>query len=217
VTLGGTDATAGFELERLTTSPPVGAALVSVAVPDEEAPPVTLAGERPIAARLAGGGTGVTVSVAVRVAPPPVPVIVTDVDADTAVVEIANVAVVAPAATVTLAGRDATAPLEVERLTTRPLLPAAPERVTVPVALVPPTTLVGLSAIDDSAGAEDAVCAVKRRMVENGPAVPAEFSARTRQNNRCAGKPVTVACDTLTFCVKVSGVVNLSELSIWMM
>ena len=45
VTLVGTD-TAGFELARLTVVPPDGAAAVSVTVPAEEFPPVTLGGVR---------------------------------------------------------------------------------------------------------------------------------------------------------------------------
>src|SRR5256714_1028533 len=51
-----------------------------------------------------GGDDGVTVKVAVLVAPPNAPLIVTGVDALTAVVEIVNVALVAPAGTITLAG-----------------------------------------------------------------------------------------------------------------
>jgi len=45
----------------------------------------------------------------------------------------------------------------------------------------------------------DAAWAVNRREAEKGPATPAELKARTRQKSRCAGKPVIVACDTLTF------------------
>src|SRR5437867_3272143 len=83
VTVAGTVATAAFELARLTRSPPLGAALVRVAVPVAKPPPVTVDGLRVIALRLAGGGTGLTVRVAVRVRPPPVPVIVTAVDVAT--------------------------------------------------------------------------------------------------------------------------------------
>src|SRR5437870_4016674 len=80
VTLAGSEATAAFELERLTRSPPLGAALVKVTVPVAEPPPVTVEGLKLIALRLAGGGTGLTVSVVVRVTPPPMPVIVTGVE-----------------------------------------------------------------------------------------------------------------------------------------
>jgi hypothetical protein len=56
--------------DSATTAPPVGAALVSVTVPVEEAPPVTLVGLIVTADRFDGAGTGFTVNVAVRVAPP---------------------------------------------------------------------------------------------------------------------------------------------------
>jgi len=56
--------------------------------------------------------------------------------------------------------------------------------------------------------------AVNRRELENGPATPAELNARTRQKSRCAGKPVIVACDTLTIWLNVSGAVKFCELSI---
>jgi hypothetical protein len=79
-------------------------------------------------------------------------VIVTGVELVTAVVFTVNVALVAPAATVTLAGTvAAAAPLE--RLTTAPLLGADPLRVTVPVEEEPPVTLLGLSVIEERVGA----------------------------------------------------------------
>jgi hypothetical protein len=63
----------------------------------------------------------------------------------TAVVVTENVAVVAPWATVTLAGTDAFA-LLLESVTTAPPAGAAASSVTVAVALpIPPTTLVGLT------------------------------------------------------------------------
>ena len=68
MTLAGTTATAAL-LDSVTTAPPDGAALVSVTVPVEELPPVTLAGLSARVFRLAGGGTGVTVSAAVRLTP----------------------------------------------------------------------------------------------------------------------------------------------------
>ena len=64
VTLAGTVAAAPL-LESATTAPPEGAALVSVTVPVEDVPPVTLVGLSVKVLRLAGGGTGVTVSAAV--------------------------------------------------------------------------------------------------------------------------------------------------------
>ena len=71
----------------------------------------------------------------------------------------------------------------------------------VPCAVVPPATEVGLTLTADRlAGVVvvDAASAVKRREAEKGPATPAELKARTRQKSRCAGRPVSVACDTLT-------------------
>ena len=60
-----------------------------------------------------------------------------------------NVALLAPAATVTLAGTVTTDVL-LERFTTAPPPGAGPLRVTVPVEEVPPVTLVGLSMTVDT-------------------------------------------------------------------
>ena len=72
VTLAGTPASAVLLLASATTAPPEGAALVSVTLPCEVPPPVTLLGFSARVFRLAGGGgadTGVTVSVPVRLVP----------------------------------------------------------------------------------------------------------------------------------------------------
>src|SRR5262245_25578291 len=75
VTLAGTVAALVLLLERATTAPPLGAALVSVTVPCDPAvaePPVTLVGFSASEDKLAGGGgggAGRTLSVAVRVVP----------------------------------------------------------------------------------------------------------------------------------------------------
>ncbi len=61
VTLAGTVATPVLLLDRLTTAPPPGAAALSVTVPVEELPPVTLDGLRLSEDRVGRGG-GVTVS-----------------------------------------------------------------------------------------------------------------------------------------------------------
>jgi hypothetical protein len=78
-------------------------------------------------------------------------VIVTGVDVVTALVLTLNVALLAPAATVTLAGTVAEA-LLLERFTTALPLGAGPLRVTVPVEEEPPVTLLGLSTIEDRVG-----------------------------------------------------------------
>src|SRR5688572_28829886 len=67
-TLAGTVASA-LLLESVTTSPPLGAGLVSVTVPCELFPPVTVVGLSESEDKLAGGGGAVTVSVAARVTP----------------------------------------------------------------------------------------------------------------------------------------------------
>ena len=71
----------------------------------------------------------------------------------TADVVIVKVAVVAPAATVTLAGTLAAVVLLLVRMTAAPLDGAGPVKVTVPVDEVPPITDVGLSVTEVSAAA----------------------------------------------------------------
>jgi hypothetical protein len=66
VTLAGMEATAVFELERLTRAPPAGAGPFSVAVAVELFPPTGFVGLR---ARVTRVGTAVTVSVADLVTP----------------------------------------------------------------------------------------------------------------------------------------------------
>ena len=75
---------------------------------------------------------------------------VTGVDVVTVLVLTVNVALLAPAATVTLKGTVAAAVLPLERETAAPPVGAGPLRVTVPVEGDPPVTLMGLSAIEES-------------------------------------------------------------------
>jgi len=71
VTLEGTLAAVVLLLESVTCAPPVGAGPLSVTVPVDEFPPVTLVGLSVNEESMgAGGGAGVTVSVADLVAPP---------------------------------------------------------------------------------------------------------------------------------------------------
>lgn len=83
---------------------------------------------------------------------------VTMVDAATEFVLTVNVALVAPAATVTLEGTVATVVLLLVSATCAPPEGAGPLKVTVPAEEFPPMTLVGFSEseeIETDAGAED--------------------------------------------------------------
>ena len=124
---------------RFTTVPPVGATLLRVTVPVEDTPPATDVGLR--VTELSVGA--VMARLAVAELDPSVAVIVAEDAAETAVVVTENVAVVAPAATVTEAGALALELLEAS-VTTVPPVGAATERVTVPVLEAPPATEVGL-------------------------------------------------------------------------
>ena len=68
----------------------------------------------------------------------------------TALVVTVNVAVVAPAATVTLAGTCAAVVLLLDSATLAPPVGAAPLSVTVPVDEAPPVTLAGLRETEES-------------------------------------------------------------------
>jgi hypothetical protein len=153
IIVAGTVAAAVFELDNETTSPSAGAAPERKTVPVTGFPPSTVAGETPRDAGPMGGGGGVTVSVELRVTPPNAPVIVADVDAVTDGVLAVNVALKAPAGTVTLAGTVAALVLLLDSVTTAPPEGAALVRLAVPCEVLPPTTLAGLSAIPASEGA----------------------------------------------------------------
>jgi len=77
---------------------------------------------------------------------------VTGVDAVTALVLTVNVALLAPAAIVTLAGTVAVDVLLLERETVAPPAGADPLSVTVPVEGDPPVTLVGFSVSEERVG-----------------------------------------------------------------
>src|SRR5262245_61602892 len=154
VTLAGTVAAAVLLLASVTTSPPLGAEPLRVTVPWDVFPPVTLAGLTLTPETVTAAEAGFTVSVADRVTPPATAEIATGVDTVTALVVTVKLALVAPAATVRLAGR-VTADELSESVTTTPPAGAAALRVTVPVEELPPTTLAGLTLSAERVGAED--------------------------------------------------------------
>ena len=144
VTLASAWAAAVLLLESVTTAPPTGAGPLNVTVPVEESPPTTDVGLRLTDVRVAA----VTVKVVVRVTVLYSAEIVTEVLLATGLVVMVKVAVVAPAATVTLAGAWAAAVLLLETVTSAPPTGAGPLNVTVPVEDTPPSTDVGLRVTD---------------------------------------------------------------------
>src|SRR5882762_2705587 len=168
VAFGGTVATAGLLVERETTAPPLGAGALSVTVPVEGEPPMTLLGFSVSEVRVGPeGGTGVTVRVAVCCwdVPASEAEMVTGVELATAMVVIWNVAMAVPAATVTLAGTVATDVLLLEREITVPPPGAGPLKVTLPVEGFPPLTLVGFSVSEVRVGPEEATGATVSKAV----------------------------------------------------
>jgi len=104
VTLEGTLA-AALLLASVIRAPPTGAGLLSVTVPEEDCKaPRMIEGFSESVARVGGGAAGVMVSDAVFVTPLCDAEMTTVVETATALVPKVNVALVAPAATVTLAG-----------------------------------------------------------------------------------------------------------------
>ena len=142
VTVAGTCAAVVLLLDKLTTAPPAGAGPVKRTVPVDEVPAVTDVGLTETPEPAAASVAALTVRFAVLVVPYVAP-IVTVVLPATGVVVTLNVALVAPAATVTLAGTCAAAVLLLDRATTAPPVGAGPLNVTVPVDEVPPSTDVG--------------------------------------------------------------------------
>lgn len=148
VTVPGTLAVAGLLLASVITTPPVGAGPVRVTVPVDGVPPETVVGFN---ARLERAG-GITVIVACLIILAKLAVMITAVRRATGVVEIVKVAAVLPDATVTLTGTDAAEGMALDRVTVRPPEGAFPVSVTVPVAVLPPVTELGLRVRDERAG-----------------------------------------------------------------
>jgi hypothetical protein len=139
VTVAGTEATAGLELDSETDKPPVGAAAFKATVADTAFPPTTLV----CAGVTDAGAGGFTVRVTGTATPLYLAVMVTGVAALTAVVAILNAGeVVVPAATLTDSGSDATAGLPLESFMVAPIEGAGANRVAVAesAGAAPPTT-----------------------------------------------------------------------------
>src|SRR5436305_12745843 len=145
VTEAGTVAALRLLLASVTIAPPTGAALPSVTVPVLGTPPGTAVGLtlRPTSA-------GFSVSVTILDAPTHVAVMLTCVTTCTILVLTANVALVAPGATVTEVGTVAAAPLLLASVTTAPPAGAALLSVTVPVLGPPPISTTGFSVTEPS-------------------------------------------------------------------
>lgn len=149
VTLEGTVATDVLLLESVTLAPPDGAAPVRVTVPVELLPPLTLVGLRVSEESVTPELDGFMVSEACWELLPSVAVITAVVVEPTDVVVTVKLLLVDPEGTVTLLGTLAEE-LLLLKLTTVPPAGAAELRVTVPVELAPPVTLVGLRVSEES-------------------------------------------------------------------
>ena len=143
VTLAGAVATAALLLPSDTTMPLDGAALVSVTVPCDGLPPITLVGLRAtVDSAGLGGAVPAFTNKDVAALSRRSPVIVTAVSAVTVDVASGNVARAAPGGPETVDGIVAAA-LELKSCTGAPPVGAALCSVTVPVDVAPPATLAG--------------------------------------------------------------------------
>jgi hypothetical protein len=106
----------------------------------------------------------ITVRVADRVVVPVPAEICTDVEAATGAAVTVKVAVAAPAGTVTRAGRVAAAGFWIKSVTASPPAGAGPFRVTVPVAVPPALTRLGVRVIEVTTGAR--TCRLTERVTD---------------------------------------------------
>jgi hypothetical protein len=109
---------------------------------------------------------------------------------DTGEVAIVNVPVKPVAGTVTLGGTLATVVLLLESATTAPPSGAPTLSTTVPLEASPPATVDGLVSIVDRVAGGGGSCGVKLRTADQAPAVPVEFTPRTRQKCVTVASPV---------------------------
>lgn len=139
VTEAGTVAALVLLEVSVTVTPPAGACPVRVTVPEADVPPITEVGVTP------GNACGASTSSVALLADPYVAVMTAFVFAESGIVVTVNVPVLAPAAMVVDAGTVATAVLPEARVTDAPPVGAGVAKVSVPVAGLPPKTLVALS------------------------------------------------------------------------
>src|SRR5262249_10415866 len=147
VTLAGGVARAGLELCNVTRAPLAGAGADRVTVPVTVVPPTTVLG----LARNEVRAGGVTVTAVLFTTPIALAEMLPTVVIPTGVVLMEKLAEIGVAGTTTLTGTL----MALGALLNATLMPpagAGAERVTVPVALVPPVTVLGVALTDDSAG-----------------------------------------------------------------
>jgi hypothetical protein len=130
-------------LLRWTTSPPFPAGPFKLNVPVELEPPLTVLGFKVSEM----SSIGLRVSVAVLLTKLAVADIVTEVAAETEIAEIEKLAELCPLGTVTVLGTVADG-LLLSKLTVIPLAGATPLKVTVPVAVPAPASVLGLIVSD---------------------------------------------------------------------
>src|SRR5213593_3265857 len=130
-----------------TVPPPLSAGALKVTVPVDAVPPTTLVGFKDTVERTGPGGGGVSVRMACEITSS-VPMKPTLVNTPTGLVFTVNVALIAPAGTVTLPGKVTSDELPstvlLDSVTTDPPAAAGLLRVTVPVVTLPPTTVEGV-------------------------------------------------------------------------
>ena len=140
---------------------------------------------------------------AVLVTPAKTAEMVAEVDVMTVLVVTVKLALVAPAKTVTLAGTVAETESS-ESVTTTPPLGAAALKVTVPVELLLPITLVGLRAIAES------VVGVAPSVISKSACGPGEVAPTTRELMFKLNCPVTVeVAMTKLALVALAGIVTM--------
>jgi hypothetical protein len=167
ITEGGTLAIVLSSLLSDTVMPLPVAGAVRVTVPVADEPPVTESGEMVRFDRV--GLAEVTVKRAVLLIPPALAVITDELVLAVVPEKTVNDAAVSPAGTVTLAGTVAADVLPLVSATTTPPVGAAALRATVPVLLVPSTTVSGFRLRPVSVGLDDAAGDTVRTAERDAP------------------------------------------------